>query len=116
MAASSAAAAAPTNPIPLPTDSISEECKDDDALTSTLHTCANDPDFAVICAFLQKFGKDLGLNLPNFKHLQEWLTNNNDGERVGWWYQESGVEAVFCQINLCQVQLSWGKWRWKLRM
>lgn len=78
MAASSAAAAAPTNPIPLPTDSISEECKDDDALTSTLHTCANDPDFAVICAFLQKFGKDLGLNLPNFKHLQEWLTNNND--------------------------------------
>ncbi|XP_032581111.1 ankyrin repeat domain-containing protein 11 [Drosophila sechellia] len=78
MAASSAAAAAPTNPISLPTDSISEECKDDDALTSTLHTCANDPDFAVICAFLQKFAKDLGLSLPNFKHLQEWLTNNNE--------------------------------------
>ncbi|XP_043641607.1 titin [Drosophila teissieri] len=78
MAASSAAAAAPTNPIPLPTDSISEECKDDDALTSTLHTCANDPDFAVICAFLQKFAKDLGLSLPNFRHLQEWLTNNNE--------------------------------------
>ncbi|KAH8321218.1 hypothetical protein KR059_003195 [Drosophila kikkawai] len=84
MAASSAAAAATTVPIPnpnhipLPTEAISEECKDDDALSSTLHTCANDPDFAVICAFLQKFAKDLGLNLPNFKHLQEWLTNNDE--------------------------------------
>lgn len=58
-----------------------EECKDkdDDSLTTTLHTCANDPDFAVICAFMQKFAKDLGLALPNFKHLQEWLTNNDEG-------------------------------------
>ncbi|XP_064554223.1 microtubule-associated protein futsch [Drosophila montana] len=57
-----------------------EECKDkdDDALTTTLHSCANDPDFAVICAFFQKFAKDLGLALPNFKHLQEWLTNNDE--------------------------------------
>ncbi|XP_017064348.2 remodeling and spacing factor 1 [Drosophila eugracilis] len=80
MAASSAAAAATSNPLPnpIPAETISEECKDDDALTSTLHTCANDPDFAVICAFLQKFAKDLGLSLPNFKHLQEWLTNNNE--------------------------------------
>lgn len=89
MAASSAAAAATpvptpiTIPIPLPTEAISEECKDDDALSSTLHTCANDPDFAVICAFLQKFAKDLGLNLPNFKHLQEWLTNNDEGVLCG---------------------------------
>jgi len=61
-----------------------EECrdKDDDALTTTLHTCANDPDFAVICAFMQKFAKDLGLALPNFKQLQEWLTNNDEGTYV----------------------------------
>ncbi|XP_016970742.2 uncharacterized protein LOC108038468 [Drosophila rhopaloa] len=75
MAASSAAI--PTS-IPIPAEAISEECKDDDALTSTLHTCANDPDFAVICAFLQKFAKDLGLSLPSFKQLQEWFTNNNE--------------------------------------
>ncbi|KAH8314103.1 hypothetical protein KR067_010502, partial [Drosophila pandora] len=71
-----AASEGPTNPIQ--TEAISEECKDDDAMTSTHHTCANDPDFAVICAFLQKFGKDLGLNLPNFKNLQDWLTNNDE--------------------------------------
>ncbi|XP_017099143.2 microtubule-associated protein futsch [Drosophila bipectinata] len=71
-----AASEGPTNPIQ--TEAISEECKDDDAMTSTHHTCANDPDFAVICAFLQKFAKDLGLNLPNFKHLQDWLTNNDE--------------------------------------
>ncbi|ALC38781.1 CG8677 [Drosophila busckii] len=57
-----------------------DECneKDDDTLTTTQHTCANDPDFAVICCFMQKFAKDLGLALPNFKHLQEWLTNNDE--------------------------------------
>jgi len=116
-AAAAAAAAATTNPIPIPipAEAISEECKDDDVLTSTLHTCANDPDFAVICAFLQKFAKDLGLNLPNFKHLQEWLTNNNEGESVcvcvclarEWKsHRESGeIEAEICQIKLCQVEL-----------
>ncbi|EDW75546.1 uncharacterized protein Dwil_GK23758 [Drosophila willistoni] len=55
-----------------------EECKDEDAISSTLHSCANDPNFAIICAFLQKFSKDLGLELPNFKHLQLWLTNNDE--------------------------------------
>uniref|UniRef100_A0A1I8NYU6 PHD-type domain-containing protein n=1 Tax=Stomoxys calcitrans TaxID=35570 RepID=A0A1I8NYU6_STOCA len=40
--------------------------------------CANDPNFAVICAFLQKFGGDLGLDLPNFKQLQEWLTKTDE--------------------------------------
>ncbi|XP_034134941.1 titin isoform X3 [Drosophila guanche] len=75
MAASSATAAEATT---IPTEAITEECKDEDALSTTLHSCANDPDFAVICAFLQKFAKDLGLILPNFKHLQEWLTNNDE--------------------------------------
>ncbi|KAI8038106.1 hypothetical protein M5D96_009147 [Drosophila gunungcola] len=75
MAASSAAV---PSSIPIPAEAISEECKDDDALTSTLHTCANDPDFAVICAFLQKFAKDLGLSLPSFRQLQEWFTSNNE--------------------------------------
>ncbi|KAH8269353.1 hypothetical protein KR018_007069 [Drosophila ironensis] len=71
-------AAAARATTPLQAEAISEECKDDDALTSTHHTCANDPDFAVICAFLQKFSQDLGLSLPNFKHLQDWLTNNEE--------------------------------------
>lgn len=59
-----------------------EDCKDDDVLSSTLRSCANDPDFAVICAFLQKFAHDLDLNVPNFKQMQEWLTNTDEGTYI----------------------------------
>ncbi|XP_075149115.1 uncharacterized protein LOC142223163 isoform X2 [Haematobia irritans] len=41
-------------------------------------SCSNDPNFAVICSFLQKFGADVGVNLPNFKQLQEWLTKTDE--------------------------------------
>ena len=61
-------------------DGCNEE-GEEEALNTTLRSCANDPDFAVICAFLQKFAKDLGIPLPNFKHLQEWLTNTDEGKR-----------------------------------
>lgn len=47
--------------------------------TSTNINIANDPNFAVICAFLQKFGNDLGMDVPNFKHLQEWLVKTDEG-------------------------------------
>lgn len=90
----------PTNPIQ--TEAISEECKDDDAMTSTHHTCANDPDFAVICAFLQKFAKDLGLNLPNFKNLQDWLTNNDEGELPKGHGSVQKYEILIIKlINMC---------------
>lgn len=43
-------------------------------------SCLNYPDFAVICAFLQRFHKELGLELPNFKQLQEWITSTKESE------------------------------------
>lgn len=53
----------------------------DEALNTALRSCANDPTFAVICAFLQKFANDLGLDVPSFKHLQEWLTRTDEGNK-----------------------------------
>ncbi|XP_055853016.1 microtubule-associated protein futsch [Episyrphus balteatus] len=41
-------------------------------------SCANDPDFAVICAFLEKFSEQLQVNYPDFKQLQEWLSNTDE--------------------------------------
>lgn len=58
----------------------SKEADVDEALKSALHSCANDPDFAIICDFLQKFSKDLGLDLPNFKLLLQWLTKTDEGK------------------------------------
>ena len=60
--------------------SAPKEADVDEALKSALHSCANDPDFAVICDFLQKFSKDLGLDLPNFKLLLQWLTKTDEGK------------------------------------
>ncbi|XP_067620762.1 titin homolog [Eurosta solidaginis] len=55
------------------------EDKEHDALnSSSSRSCANDPDFAIICVFLKKFHKDLGVAKPNFKQLQEWLTNTDE--------------------------------------
>ncbi|KAM7351341.1 uncharacterized protein ACRADG_004237 isoform 2-T2 [Cochliomyia hominivorax] len=56
----------------------SKETDVDEALKTALHSCANDPDFAIICDFLQKFSKDLGLELPNFRLLLQWLTKTDE--------------------------------------
>ncbi|XP_023297012.2 microtubule-associated protein futsch isoform X1 [Lucilia cuprina] len=58
--------------------SASKEVDVDETLKSALHACANDPDFAIICDFLQKFSNDLGLDLPNFKLLMQWLTRTDE--------------------------------------
>ncbi|XP_053961399.1 uncharacterized protein LOC128865269 [Anastrepha ludens] len=76
-AASTSASSAASAELKREEDGCTEE-GEEEALNSSLHSCANDPDFAVICAFLQKFSKDLGITIPNFKHLQEWLTNTDE--------------------------------------
>lgn len=58
----------------------SAEANINEVLNTKMHSCANDPDFAVICDFLQKFSKDLGLDLPNFKQLLDWLTKTDEGK------------------------------------
>lgn len=46
-----------------------------------VRVCKNCPDFAIICAFLEKFHKELGMELPNFKRLQEWLTTSKESKQ-----------------------------------
>ncbi|XP_011182742.2 uncharacterized protein LOC105212455 [Zeugodacus cucurbitae] len=78
VAASTSASSAATGETKREEEDGCNEEGEEEALNTSLRSCANDPDFAVICAFLQKFAKDLGIPLPNFKHLQEWLTNTDE--------------------------------------
>lgn len=42
-------------------------------------SCENDPNFAVICSFFEKFGVVCGLNTVDFVELQEMLENTHEG-------------------------------------
>lgn len=44
-------------------------------------SCENDPNFAVICAFMEKFGKQCGLPNIDFLELQQMLENSDEGKR-----------------------------------
>lgn len=43
-------------------------------------SCESDPNFAVICAFLEKFGAQCGLPNVDFLELQGALENTEEGK------------------------------------
>lgn len=51
----------------------SADCKD-------TQSCLSDPNFAVICAFLQKFSLQLNVQHPNFHDLQKMIEDTDEGK------------------------------------
>lgn len=45
-------------------------------------SCESDPNFAVICAFFEKFSATCGLNTIDFLDLQAMLENTQEGEEI----------------------------------
>ncbi|XP_014232727.2 titin homolog [Trichogramma pretiosum] len=41
-------------------------------------SCVTDPNFAVICSFIEQFGKHCGLETPDIASLQDWIDNTQD--------------------------------------
>lgn len=70
----------------------SETTKDDEALNNKVDdgaaaaghvaavapSCHGDPNFAIVCAFLQKFAGKLNITYPNFAELQSMLENTDE--------------------------------------
>lgn len=44
-------------------------------------SCLNDPNYAIICVFLQKFGNHLKIEHPNFLQLQKMIEDTDEGKR-----------------------------------
>lgn len=42
-------------------------------------SCESDPNFAIICAFMEKFGELCGIGSIDFVELQNMLENNQEG-------------------------------------
>lgn len=53
---------------------------DDNQPTDPSSSCLNDPNYAIICVFLQKFGGQLKIEHPNFLRLQKMIENTDEGK------------------------------------
>lgn len=51
-----------------------------DADASVARSCLNDPNYAIVCVFLQKFGAQLKVEHPDFLRLQQMLENTDEGK------------------------------------
>lgn len=50
-----------------------------DTDATTMSSCLNDPNYAIICVFLQKFGALLNIEHPDFSELQQMVENTDEG-------------------------------------
>lgn len=53
---------------------------DDNAAPDATSSCLNDPNYAIICVFLQKFGVHLKIEHPDFLRLQKMIENTDEGK------------------------------------
>lgn len=59
--------------------SLDPEIVDDNQNTDA-SSCLNDPNYAIICVFLQKFGGLLKIEHPDFLRLQKMIENTDEGK------------------------------------
>lgn len=55
---------------------------DDNSATDATSSCLNDPNYAIICVFLQKFGVHLKIEHPDFLRLQKMIENTDEGKAI----------------------------------
>lgn len=55
---------------------------DDNEADIVTSSCLNDPNYAIICDFLQKFGNQLKIEHPDFLRLQKMIENTDEGKAM----------------------------------
>lgn len=67
---------------------------DDNAETGATSSCLNDPNYAIICVFLQKFGGHLKIEHPDFLRLQKMIENTDEGKAIQLQQQQQHPYAI----------------------
>lgn len=54
-----------------------------DADATNTSSCLNDPNYGIVCVFLQKFAAQLKIEHPDFLQLQQMIENTDEGRHFG---------------------------------
>lgn len=63
-------------------------------------SCLNDPNFAIICAFLTKFASKLNVTYPNFQDMQKMLEDTEDGKLFFAMHEEDVRTLRECVLHV----------------
>lgn len=58
-------------------------------------SCLNDPNYAIICVFLQKFGGQLKIEHPDFLRLQKMIENTDEGKAIQYSSNNNNINAIY---------------------
>ena len=72
--------------------------------------CLSEPNFAVICSFLDKYGETLGFPTISYVDLQRWIEDTKHGKSDADKWDIFTEQSVVYMTLCCRLSLFTNKW------